>query len=143
MPFVADHTRGAFNVAEHPIKQIDKMAELSEQCSSVQRQCALPRTFIIFVVPVPKATQLDTVYLAKPPFVDGGLDRLHRWIKPVLFDDKQSTVRTFRRLDHFTAIVYGQRHRLFTEHVNPAFQGHDRMFAVKSVGCTYRQYIYT
>ena len=111
------------DVPKQPIKNVDEVAKLSEQCPSVHVQGPFPRNLaIVSIVTVPKTIHLDHM---NPP-QDAGL---YHFLKP----DTRRTVAILHHAKHllphcqcsrqnrlsFTAI---ERHRLLHYDVVLAFQ---------------------
>ena len=124
------------DIPEQPIHDIDKMGELGEKRSAVQRSITMPATgFIITFVTVPIAVQLNHVYFTQLAGVDHILNPHGRRGITVLHDAKYLFTVFQRSIYHLLRISQCQRHRFFYHHITTGFDGlyrHRRMQTVRS-----------
>src|SRR4030095_16128921 len=102
------------HITEEPVKQVNEMAKLCEQNSSVHIFCTLPCTLIIGCGPIPKTVQLKAENAAQLFFFDHSFSKHNGWVIAILFYYKKPFPCLLFGLYHLPCTLRSNGHWLFS-----------------------------
>ena len=132
---VAETGRNIGDVAEYPVQQIDKMAELGEEGAAVEGLGAFPAAGLVVArIAVPEAIQLHQKYLAQAAFVHYLLQPGSGGRVAILHHPKHQLARLQGRVHNGFGIGFGEGNGLFDHDVQAVAQAGHRLRSVQAVG---------
>ncbi|MNT05955.1 hypothetical protein D3C72_1406020 [compost metagenome] len=116
----------AFHWANQPIEQVDIMAGLVHEGTTVPFPFAAPTSCVVIILGTgPENIHRYHVNTAEAAAIDGFLEQLQRGVAAVLLDDEQAHACFVASLDHALAIFPAGGHRLFADDVATGLRDFD------------------